>query len=155
VSWIAGSFPTIAFLALSAMTVYLIITWSKLGSGSKSAGPMVSTVQDVHGLESQAWAASSIAADLKWNPDHTLAMVRSYCQSVGVSDSEILGTPKSEVKALIDRLEQHLDLEPLTLDQHPPIGAQVLSPARPRVGQGSMQNPIPESNQDGAPDDSQ
>ncbi len=116
-STLAELFPLFAFLAVSVVLVYALATRNKLALGSQSAGPIVAIVQDVHGLKSQAWDVTSIAANLKGNPDHTLMMVRGYCHSVGLDSSQTLGTSEHAVEALVERLERKLELEPLTVGQ--------------------------------------
>ena len=120
-STVAELFPVVAFLAISVVVVYALVTRNKLALGSQSAGPMVAIVQDVHGLKSQAWDVTSIAANLKGSPEHTLTLVRGYCHSVGLDSSQTLGTSEHEVEVLVARLEQQLELGPLTVAQQSPI----------------------------------
>lgn len=122
VSAIAELFPTAAFFAISAMLIYALVTRSKLALGSQSAGPVLTIVQDVHGLKSQAWDVTAITANLKGNPEHTLTMVRGYCQSVGLDVSQTLSASENAVELLINRLEHELELGPLTVAQQAPIG---------------------------------
>ncbi len=120
-SAVAELFPLVVFLAISVVVVYALVTRNKLALGSQSAGPMVTIVQDVHGLKSQAWDVTSIAANLKGNPEHTLTLVRGYCHSVGLDSSQTLGTSEHAVEVLVARLEQQLELGPLTVDHQSPI----------------------------------
>lgn len=127
VSVVAELFPLIAFLAISVVVVYVLATRNKLALGSQSAGPVLAIVQDVHGLKSQAWDVTSIAANLRGNPEHTLTMVRGYCHTVGLGSSQTLGTSEHAVEILVDRLERQLELGPLTVDRQSPIDHSALS----------------------------
>lgn len=124
-TWVAESFPLVAFLAASALALYVLITRNKLARGSKSAGLVITPVQDVHGLKSEPWAVTSIAADLKKDASQTLGTVSSLCHSVGIDSNQGFGVSVSAVHELVERLERHLELEPLIPTQQSPIGKDV------------------------------
>lgn len=110
-SLVAELFPLIAFLGVTVLGLYALIIRGKLAKGSQSAGPILTPVQDVHGLNSEAWDVASIGKNLKANKGHTLGMVSSLCQSVGIDSNHHYGISEQSVQELVERLEQHLELD--------------------------------------------
>ena len=110
-SGLAEQFPALAFLAVTIVVVYVLLTSKKLARGSQSAGPVLTPVQKIHGLSSEAWDEAAISASLQSDPERTVAIVSELCRSVGLESATTAPVPHLAVEQLVVRLEKHLELE--------------------------------------------
>lgn len=126
---LARIYPALVLMATLAVIAGVLRVWSRMSSGSVTAGPVSRPPAPTIGLEPVPWAAPAIADTLDDRPGDLLDRLIRSADSAGIDLEIPTGTSvPHQIRAVLDQLESALQIH------RPEAGPVAQTPSSTRKG---------------------